>query len=137
MVPFTELHLGGLARGLKIAGIGTVHWSFIADDGSMLTIQTKAYYVPEINQRLISPQSLFKASNGINGWYRVGEEKSILEFDGKPTLTVWYQAGNRLPIGYGTNDIFDTHAVVQRQINLSVTCEANQNLTLATKLLLQ
>jgi hypothetical protein len=49
-VPPTELRLGGLARGLQIAGIGTVHWSFIADDGSMLMIQTKAYYVPEVNQ---------------------------------------------------------------------------------------
>lgn len=64
-----ELCLGGLAWGLQIAGIGTVHWSFIANDGSMLTIQTKAYYVPEVNQQLISPQSLFKERNGISGWY--------------------------------------------------------------------
>ena len=39
--------------------------------------KTKAKYVTEVNQRLIIPQSLFKESNGISGWYRVGEEKSI------------------------------------------------------------
>jgi hypothetical protein len=67
----------------------------------------------------------------------VGEEKSILEFDGKPTLTVHYQAGNHLPIGYGTNDIFDSQDMVQSEINLCMTCEDNQNLTPAKKLLLQ
>jgi hypothetical protein len=38
-VPKTDLQLGGMTRGLRIAGIGTVHWTFQANDGSMLTIQ--------------------------------------------------------------------------------------------------
>jgi hypothetical protein len=59
-VPKTDLRLGDMAWGLRIAGIGTVHWTFQADDGSMLTMQTKAYHVPEVNQQLLSPQSLLK-----------------------------------------------------------------------------
>jgi hypothetical protein len=134
--PATDLRLGGLARGLLIAGVGTVHWSFQADDGSVLTIQTKAYYVPDVNVRLLSPQSLFKASLGINGCYRVGELESVLAFDGKPTLTVKYQAGNRLPVGFATNasSCADKY---QADLNMCVTCEENQNLSPAKKLLLQ
>jgi hypothetical protein len=136
-VPQQELRLGGLARGLRIAGIGMVHWSFQADDGSMLTIQTKAYYVPEVNQRLINPQSLFCRSKGITGWYKISEDESILDFDGKPDLTVRYQAGNRLPVGYATNSSFENPEQLHAELNLCVTCEDNQNLTPAKKLLLQ
>jgi uncharacterized protein with PIN domain len=67
-VPKMDLRLGGvLARGLRIAGISTVHWSIQADDDSMLTIQTKAYYIPEVKHRLLSPQqSLFKERIGVS-----------------------------------------------------------------------
>jgi hypothetical protein len=43
---------------------------------------------------------MLKERIGITGWYRVGEFKSRLEFDGLPLQTVRYQAGNRLPIAY-------------------------------------
>jgi len=36
-VPQTDLRLGGMARGLRIAGIGRVHGFIQADDGSLLT----------------------------------------------------------------------------------------------------
>jgi hypothetical protein len=68
----------------------------------MLTIQTKAYHIPEVNpQLLLSPQSLFQESIGITGWFRVGNYESRLEFDGLPSQTIRYQAaGNRLPTAY-------------------------------------
>jgi hypothetical protein len=72
-VPKMDLRLGGLARGWQIAGIGNVHWLFQADDGSLLTIQTKPYCIPEVNQRLLSPQSFFKENIGIKGWMVLSE----------------------------------------------------------------
>jgi hypothetical protein len=112
---------------------------FQTDDGSLLTIlQPKAYHVPEVNQRLLSPQSLFKERIGITGWYRVGEFESRLAFDGLLSQTVRYQAGTGLPTAY------EYHATevpgkkdLCAELNMCVTCEDHQNLTPAAKLLLQ
>jgi hypothetical protein len=68
----------------------------------------------------------------------VGEFESRLEFDGLPSQTVHYQAGNQLLTAYEYNTSAvpgkkDLHA----ESNMYVTCEDHQNLTPAAKLLLQ
>ena len=47
--------LGGLTDGLKIEGIGMVHWKFITKD-SVLTVISSTCYIPKGKVRLISPQ---------------------------------------------------------------------------------
>ena len=44
-----------LATGLRIQGSGTIHWNLPADDGKQITLTMTAYYVPEANRRLLSP----------------------------------------------------------------------------------
>jgi hypothetical protein len=50
-----------MAGGICIGGIGIIHWTFIASDGSNLVIRMQCYYMPEAKARLISPHQLFKA----------------------------------------------------------------------------
>jgi len=81
---------------------------------------------------------MFNGRIGITEWYRVDEFKSRLEFDGLPSQTVCYQAGNRLPTAY------ESHASavpgkkdLRAELNRCVTCEDTGNLTPANKVLLQ
>ena len=68
----------------------------------------------------------------------MGELESRLEFDGLPTQTVRYQAGNRLPTAYAYNaSAVSGQQDLRAELNMCVTCEDNQNLTPAAKLLLQ
>ena len=46
LAPSAPLRLGGIASGLDVAGIGTVKWIFVSDDGRLLTLNLQAYYVP-------------------------------------------------------------------------------------------
>eukprot|EP00957_Ditylum_brightwellii_P097016 7387819-Ditylum_brightwellii.AAC.1 len=46
----------GIAKGFKIEGSGTVEYQFNADGSSVLVLQCKAFYVPDMYMRLLSPQ---------------------------------------------------------------------------------
>jgi len=50
--------LKGIANGLAIKGEGIIEYNIIADDGTKIALRTKAYYVPDIKMRLVSPQQL-------------------------------------------------------------------------------
>ena len=58
-IPDCDLRLGGMANGLKIAGVGPVTWTFSNKDGTEVQIRSQCYYVPQSKMRLISPQRLF------------------------------------------------------------------------------
>ena len=64
VVPTHTLHLGGMANGLLIEGIGIVKWTFTAGD-TTVAIHSQCYYVPYAKVRLISPQRLFRKSKGV------------------------------------------------------------------------
>ena len=120
-----------MANGIRIKGIGIVHWTFIADDGSDLVIRSQCYYVPEAKVRLIIPQRLFKKAAGIVGEFVVTEDDCRLNFKNHPSLQIEYNRSNNLPIAYGRNS--RQHAP---QVNLCVLDDENQNLTPSMKLLL-
>jgi hypothetical protein len=65
--------LGGMANDLESKGIGTVAWTFDAADGSEIQLLTQAYWVPNSNARLLSPQKLFNKKKGTFGHYQ-GDE---------------------------------------------------------------
>ena len=131
VTPKNDLRLGGMANGIKIAGIGIVHWTFVAADGSDLVIRSQCYYVPEAKVRLISPQRLFKKSAGIVGEFICTEDNCRLEFANHPPMHIEYCSRSNLPIAYSRNAL--QHAP---QVNLCVLDDENQNLTPSMKLLL-
>lgn len=55
------LKIKGLAKGLRIAGIGHVAWTFIDETGMLRTLKLPAYYVPSADVRLLSTTSLLQA----------------------------------------------------------------------------
>ena len=100
--PLEGQSLGGLANGLSIAGIGTVHWKFRTKD-SILTVASSAYYVPGAVARLISPQRLFNAERGVTGYFKVEEHNSTLVFDNVGEIKIEYDSRSHLPVVMGTN----------------------------------
>mmetsp|Transcript_15021 Transcript_15021/g.28265 ORF Transcript_15021/g.28265 Transcript_15021/m.28265 type:complete len:2300 (+) Transcript_15021:159-7058(+) len=132
--PFSDLRLGGMAHGAKVAGIGTVHWTFLTGNGS-LTLALRCYYVPDCQARLLSPQRLFNRQMGINGQFVVKEDCSLLEIDGHPTLELEYESTSHLPIALATNGRV-RNSDEKIQVNFCITDDSNQNLSPAQKLLL-
>ena len=126
----TPRHLGGMAGGMNIKGIGKVGWSFKTPTG-ILTVHSKCYYVPNAAARLLSPQRLFCAANNIHGHFSCSESHAELVFDDVGSLKVEYDPNNHLPIAVAKN-----LAGVQPQLNLTILNEDNQNLTIGQKLLL-
>ena len=57
--PATINELCGLSNTTKVLGIGTVEWTIRDVFGAIRTLKTEAYYVPEANIRLFSPQTYF------------------------------------------------------------------------------
>ena len=129
-VPPGERRLGGMAQGMPIEGVGTVCWTFTAEDGSDLEIATQAYLVPQAQQRLLSPQRLFHRENGVAGKFEGDDKQFILTFFGCPRLIVDYEPTSSLPIAYART------GAAKPQVNLSLSADGNQNLTAAQRLLL-
>ena len=122
-----------MAAGMLIEGIGTVRWTFKAD-GKYLVVNTRCYYVPDSQARLISPQRLFNKQQGITGKFTVTEDNAALEFDGFPPLTIAFDMNSHLPTGLAKNQSQMGSPI---QANLAILSEENQNLTPSQKLLLE
>jgi len=56
--------LSGLAKGLDIAGVGEVLWTFIDTDGKFRHVKVPAYYIPKSPVRLLSTTSLLQTYSG-------------------------------------------------------------------------
>ena len=127
--------LGGLANGLDIKGIGTVHWKFRCKD-SIMTVVSSAYYVPSAKARLLSPQRLFCANKGVTGKFVVNEHNNTLSFDGVGELSIDYDSGNHLPTSLAKNYTPGQTEIVPKVHLAGVLSEENTNLSPAGKLLL-
>ena len=57
-------NLTGLTDKVKVEGIGWVEWYVRDAKGQVALIRTKAYYVPEADIRLMSPQTYFELHDG-------------------------------------------------------------------------
>ena len=130
-IPKCDLHLGGMANGMKIEGVGPVTRTFSNKDGTEVQICSQCYFVPQSKRRLISPQHLFNKDKGVNGWYKGDEETFKLQFEGCPCLTVEYDSSNHLPIGNAK-----IGAGIAPQVNFALKNEGNQNISAGQKLLL-
>ena len=130
-IPKAPLRLGGIASGLAVEGIGTVHWTFLSDDGRLLHLHLNAYYVPQCTQRLLSPQQIFSKEQGFTGQFVTLDDYAQLLIDGKPPLTIYNDPVNEMP----TSRAIRSATAGQREefLYLCVTEDRNQNLTEAQK----
>jgi hypothetical protein len=55
-----SMKLQGIARGIRIKGVGHVAWSFVDDTGMLRTLKVPALYVPEASTRLLSTNELME-----------------------------------------------------------------------------
>ena len=130
----TNRWLGGLANGLDIQGVRTVHLKFRCKD-YIMTVVSSAYYVPKTTLRLISPHRLFCISKGESGKIIVEEYNCTLSFDGVGELVTDYDSRSHLPTNLAKN-----HTPVQVELSSNVhltevLIDDNTNLSPARKLL--
>jgi hypothetical protein len=121
IIPSTRpLLLGGIATGLVVVeGIGTVKWSFYSDNGPLLTLHLKAFYVPTCKHRLLSPQKIFCPTENVSGTFVISSAHAQLLFDDSPILTVPYDPMNGLLTSQAI--LLPHHGVSSHKVNLCVT----------------
>jgi hypothetical protein len=54
------LEMEGIAGGLQIRQIGRVRYELLTDNGNVHTLETTAYFMPELPKHLFSPQAHFQ-----------------------------------------------------------------------------
>jgi hypothetical protein len=59
--------LQGLKGKVKVVGVGRVSWTVFDLHGITRTIKTRAYFIPDANIRLFSPQSYFQENKKGSG----------------------------------------------------------------------
>eukprot|EP00957_Ditylum_brightwellii_P207356 15352597-Ditylum_brightwellii.AAC.1 len=140
--------LKGIAKGLNIKGIGDIQYQFQADDGSEIVLNIKAYHVPDIPMRLISPQDLgrvqgnpikfstFSPHQGRKGYSRLEVKPDNLNWEDMPpvqTKKMKLNPRNNLPwlLVRTPVSVEETAASFQAVVNLA--SEQNKNLDSAQK----
>lgn len=137
--------LNGLSSKTPVLGVGQVKWKVRDLNGTTKTILVSAYYVPDTQIRLLSPQSYFQ-EHGKGHVSFDGFQVKMLLPDGD-TLTFPYQAANNLPMMLTANRLVDeaAHIISEEEdeflsedmsVFLNVAHENNANLTRAEKKLL-
>ena len=119
IIPSTPLLLGDIASGLVVEGIGTVKWSFYSDNGTLLTLHLKAFYVPTCKQRLLSPQKIFCPTENVRCTFVISSAHAQLLLDDSPILTVPYDPMNGLLTSQAI--LLPHHGVSSPKVNLCVT----------------
>ena len=85
----------GISDKVKIEGIGVVEWPIVDVFGRYKCIQTQAYYVPQADIRLFSPQSYFQ-ENG-TGKCEVDYSRVTLSLPDGTELQFPFHPNNNLP----------------------------------------
>lgn len=95
-------NLGGLSGGTAVSGKGTVKWTIRDYYGRIATIKTTAYYVPNGNIRLMSPQTYFQEQEdkgNYHGALNVTSRKVVLVMpEDKRELEFPFQPRSNLPM---------------------------------------
>ena len=130
----------GIADSLRIKGVGTVSWPIRDVFGRTRTVTTQAFYVPDADIRLFSPQHLFQEKQ--SGRCIIDHLKTTLELPDGSQLQFPYCPGNNLPlmftdqcerVGLAEVDIPNPSGL---QTVFDLIAEENANLTAAQKELL-
>ena len=135
--------LNGLSSTTTVVGVGMAAWTLKDVFGVVRTIRTRAYYVPEAQIRLFSPQTYFqeqaKGELSVNAFRSrlTLHDGSELEFPFHPNSNLPLMlSGRQTKMGLAFEDVmalskeFDCHGL------MSVADEVNQNVTQAQRELL-
>jgi len=136
--PMPNSSVRGLSSSTRIAGIGYVEWTLRDVNGTIATIRTKAYHIPDAEVRLFSPQVYFQENSG--GSYLINKDTTLLTLPNGKQLTFPFFLGNNLPMDVEPTptglSFEDLHEVASKLIAISVVDETNANLTSEKKELL-
>jgi hypothetical protein len=86
----------GITTVTKIAGVGTVRWTFKDVFKTIKIIETRSYYIPDIGVRLFLPQVYFQEQQA--GSYLMTSKNTVLTKADCCVLTLVYQLGSNLPM---------------------------------------
>jgi hypothetical protein len=148
--PCSTKELNGLNTSIKVIGHGTVEWKIQDLFGTVRSIKTKAFYVPDASVRLFSPQAYF--FKNIRSSLFLNHKMTTLTLGCGTALQFPYNEGSSLPLMLTTKALnraskfigltfqdFQTSGLDGGgglETLLSVADETNQNLTAAQKELL-
>ena len=141
--PATINKLRGLSNTTKVLGVGTVEWTIRDVFGAVRTLKTEAYYIPEANIRLFSPQMYFHEQQ--KGQLVMNHSSTTLCLADGSTLVFPYNSQSNLPLMLPTPTrtvglTFEDACVLgdgfSARTFMSVADETNQNLTASQKELL-
>jgi hypothetical protein len=94
LAPMTKLN--GLSSTTAFEGFGTVEWTIRNLFGTMQTIHTQAYNVPQATIHLFSPQAYFQETNA--GQYLMTGQCSVLMLADGSKLEFQYYRRSNLPL---------------------------------------
>lgn len=139
IVPLKNSTVRGLTSTTVIRGIGTVRWTIRDLENVIATIETKAYFIPEAEIRLFSPQVYLQEQHG--GDFLIRKDGTTLTLRSGIQLKFPYFKENNLPMfllesSFDGLDLGNLHDLPMTEVYISVVEETNQNLTNAQKELL-
>jgi len=131
----------GLLETTKIKGIGKVKWCICDSKWTSTSIETTAYFIPQADIRLFSPQAYFNENK--SGSFVMDSTGRVLTLPNQLSLYFDYHKGNNLRMATSVpSDMvaavcmaFD--AFTSQDVSSSLVEEHNQNLSQAQKELLQ
>jgi GAG-pre-integrase domain len=129
--------LQGLAQGLSVQGLGWVNWYFQTDTQNLVPVRTKAMWVPQCTQRLISPQSMFQDLQiaGKTSHSASINDKGVTMVISNQTITFGYSSTCNLPIIQASNQ--PPSVTDWKCLSACISVDSNQNLTEGQKELLK
>ena len=146
--------LKGIATGLNIRGVGFVKYHLVDDEGKLIQLKAKAYWVPELqNLRLLAPQSLTTDAgemvtlichgprpDGTNTFAELLVRKEEPEWHTKPPLQrlqIPYHPTSNLPELMVSKPGKQVRCARALTLALDVTAKANMNIKASQKELLK
>jgi hypothetical protein len=131
------LKIQGLNHSIQVEGIGKVRWKIRDQIGQIAIVETTAYFIPDAQVRLFSPQLYFIEEQ--DGRLVLDKDGVTLETAHEGTrLSFPINERNNLPIALPVplDSGFCTFCATSAEVLLNATAETNQNLTAPQKELL-
>ena len=136
----TTPKLSGITADAEVCGVGTVLWKIRDDHGMVQEVRTRAYYVPQAQIRLFSPQSYFlEQTDKSKSMYMMNADGFAFVFGNGACRTMqWKDQQSRLPTVSLPNDREPTSPKDEKTaFNIGVLNDANHNIDNSQKTLLK
>jgi hypothetical protein len=131
----------GIAGGLQIRQIGRVRYELLTDNGNVHTLETTAYFMPDLPCRLFSPQAHFQEQfkSGMDpresSDLSIKRNRGVITWENGSKTTLSFCETTHLPRLRVYRNALDSAKALA--LKGCVTDEVNQNLTTKQKLALR